>query len=91
MLKSVRDGNEQSIKKGEAATGLYNEIKAFTEGGESAFYMTAPGNQYSPGYAVRGQFVLGTCMITVDTKGIDRGKVIPKLGEIYEIIKGNFK
>ncbi|WP_295799304.1 hypothetical protein [Mucilaginibacter sp.] len=91
MLKSAYDGNTQSIAKGGVATGFYKDIKGFTEGGESAFYMTAPGDQYSPGNAVRTQFVLGTCMITFDTKGIERGKVIPKLGEIYKIIKGNFK
>jgi len=90
-LKSVHEGNAQSIAKGGVATGNYKEIKAFADGGESAFYMTSPGNQYSPGNAIRTQFVLGTCMITVDTKGIDEGKVIPKLGEIYKIIKGNFK
>jgi len=91
MLKSIKSGNTSDINSGKKGAGIYADIKPFNAGGPSAFYMTSPGSEYSPGYLVRLQFTVGTCVITFDTKGIAPEKVIPKLPEIYNIIKGNYK
>lgn len=91
MLKRERDGSFDLIAKGQKASGVYTEAKPLDFAGASAFYMTSPGNSYSPGYQLRMQFVLGSCMLTFDTNGIAREKVIAHLNDIYKIIKGNFK
>ena len=91
MIKNAFENSAKMVKDGQKASGFYTEVTPFAEGGTSAFIMTAPGTEFSPGYNTRTNFLLGSCMVTVDTRGIDRSKVIPKLGEIYRIIKGNFK
>jgi hypothetical protein len=91
MLKREHDGSFDLVAKGQKAAGIYTEAKPVDFAGASAFYMTSPGNDYSPGNQVRLQFVLGSCMLTFDTKGIAKEKVTAKLGDVYKIIKGNFK
>lgn len=91
LLKNSHDNVFDMVAKGQKASGVYTDAKPADFAGVSAYYMTAPGSEFSPGYQVRLQFVLGQCMISVDTRGVDKEKVIPKLGEIYKIIKGNFK
>jgi hypothetical protein len=91
MLKMAYDENSKAITQGQKAVGIYNTVKLFDAAGPMTYYMTSPGNEYSPGQLVRLQFVLGNAMLTVDTTGIDMDKVIAKLAEIYKIIKGNYK
>lgn len=91
MLKMAYDENNKTISQGKKAVGIYNTIKNFDKAGPMAYYMTSPGNDYSPGELVRLQFVLGNDMLTMDTTGIDIDKVIAKLAEVYKIIKGNYK
>lgn len=91
MLKMAYDENTKAITQGQKAVGIFNTVKPFDAAGPMAYYMTSPGNDYSPGQLVRLQFVLGNAMLTVDTTGIDIDKVIAKLAGIYQIIKDNYK
>jgi len=91
MLKLAYDENAKAITQGQKAVGIFNKIKGFDTAGPMAYYMTSPGNDYSPGQLVRLQFVLSNAMLTVDTTGIDMDKVIAKLAEAYKIIKANYK
>ncbi len=91
MLKMAYDENAKAITQGQKAVGIFNAIKSFDAAGPMAYYMTSPGNEYSPGQLVRLQFVVGNAMLIFDTTGIDIDKVIAKLAEVYKIIKGNYK
>jgi hypothetical protein len=91
MLKMAYDENAKDIAGGKKAVGIFNTIKTFDIAGTGAYYMTSPGNEYSPGNLVRLQFVHGTAMLSAETTGIDMDKVIAKLPDVYKIIKGNYK
>ncbi len=91
MLKLGFDENKKNITAGKKAVGVYTTIKEFTEGGKNACIMTGPGDITSNGNLVRIQFVLGTSIVTFDTKGIDMAKVAPKAKEIYKAIVDNNK
>lgn len=91
MLKLAHDENATNISQGKKAVGVYTVIKSFDGAGTGAYYMTSPGDVYTQGNLVRLQFVLGNALVSFDTTAIEMNKVVPKLAEIYKIIKGNFK
>jgi hypothetical protein len=91
MLKMAYDENNKDITAGKKAVGIFTAIKTFSSAGPGAYYLTSPGNEYSPGHLVRLQFVLGTAMFSFETTGIEMDKVIAKLDDIFKIIKGNYK
>ena len=91
MMKLNHDDCKKKIALNKKAIDIYTAIKDFPEAGNNALIMTGEGSVYSNGNVVRIQFQVGKFIVTIDTGGIEMGKVVSKAKEIYNAIMANNK
>ena len=91
MMKLNHDDSKKKVAENKKAIDIYTAFKDFPEAGSNALILTGEGNITTDGNVVRIQFLIGTVIITVDTRGIDKNKVVPKAKEIYNAIISNNK
>jgi len=89
MLQMNFEGNQKDIAQNKLAVGIYETITLFPDAGANANVMTGTGTNAAWKNNVRFQFVLGSYLVSFDTRGTPMASVIEKLSAIYKMIKTN--
>lgn len=88
-LKKQHADNLAIVKKGDKVENQYNVLGTVPEAKPDDYYMTGDGNIAEGPNAVSFRFMLGKYVITLNTRGIMKTLMVPKLGEVYKTVLKN--
>lgn len=86
VLKNEFETNQKDVAAGKKATGKFIHFFPYPKGGPTAYYMTAPKDDFGAEAFIL-KFRKGNYVVSFSTEAIPTAKVIEKLDEVYKNLK----
>ncbi|MBS1584952.1 MAG: hypothetical protein JSS82_05340 [Bacteroidetes bacterium] len=88
-LKKQHAENLAHVKKGEMVENTYNVLGTVPEAKPDDYYMMGDGSMAEGPNAVSFRFMVGKYVIMLNTRGIMKTILVPKLGAVYNTVLKN--